>query len=267
MDNTLYIGLSTARPAEADGALLAQTDGITITAVANLSEQGFIDMTHHYSTLYIPGADPCCPDDQQWGNSYVYTPPTPVIKYRNLPFVLHSWGLWVDKASGTLYLAGSRRIGEDRSGVFFRSTNQAQSWQLLADKEAGTGLYRTYDTQGLHGKLYIIWNDVYEKPCGLAVSEDGGTNWTRLAGMATFCRARFAVFDERLLVLRHDRAALYAVDAVGNISTYLFPTFIMKDWSYNNLAVDNMGYLYMVTEDGRIVRTKQSPQLAHTHYN
>ena len=90
--STLHLGFGTARPAERDGALLAQTDGLTVTAVATLTEQGFIDMAWVSNTLYIPGADPCCGDGWDAGNFYVKSATSPITKYRNLPNVFHAWG-------------------------------------------------------------------------------------------------------------------------------------------------------------------------------
>ena len=44
INDTLYIGFGAGRPADVDGALLARSDGVTVTAVATLTEQGFIGM-------------------------------------------------------------------------------------------------------------------------------------------------------------------------------------------------------------------------------
>lgn len=257
ISDTLYIGFGAGRPADVDGSLLVQSDGVTVTAVATLTEQGFIDMTTFSRTLVIPGVDPCCDDDWTWGNTYVYTPTTAAFtKYRNLPNVIHSWGLWSDENEAALYTAVSLSpTGGDGGGVF-SSTNQAQTWTQVADPASGIGQNRTYDIIGLHNKLYVTWNDdTDDGPCGLVVSEDGGQNWNRLAGLSTMCRPRLAVFQDQLLALRDDRAALYAVDASGTAVTHTLPGFQITDWAYNYLTTDAAGNLYVVTADGRIMRT------------
>lgn len=255
--NTLYLGFGTALPAASDGALLTSYDGRALAAIAPLNEQGIVDMTAVGGKLYIPGVDPCCPDDWAWGNTYVYQPPGPVAKYRNLPKVIHSWGLWFDEKDGALYAAvGSySRDRRDWSGKVFRSTDQAKTWVLLADRDDGVGKYRTYDVIGFQQKLYVAWNDVLEKPCGLAESSDGGETWTRLLGHQTDCGARLMVLEDRLLALKSDRRGFVAVDASGSTAEYDFPGFRVPGWAYGYLAYDNRGYLYTITDDGRVVRS------------
>ena len=203
MTDTLFIGHSTGWPADKDGALLSSFDGITITAIYSPTEQGIVAMTAVTDTLYIPGTDPCCPDGWESGNVYVYTPPGPVIKYRNLPNVLHTWAIWFDEASRALYAVVGAHLGDNVTwtGAVYRSTDDCRSWSLVADKSDGVGDYRTYDMVGLHNKLYIYWNDVYPAPCGLAESSDGGATWQRLAVPDTACRVRLAVFQDRLLAM------------------------------------------------------------------
>ncbi|MCP4425479.1 MAG: hypothetical protein GY803_13380 [Chloroflexi bacterium] len=255
ISDTLYIGFGAARPAEADGAILAQTDGVTITAVSTLTEQGFIGMARDGDALIIPGVDPCCDDDWAWGNAYVYKPPHSLVKHRNLPDVIHSWGLWVDETAGTLYTAVSFSPDGGDSGGVFSSADQAQSWMQIADSTDGVGLDRTYDIIGQHEKFYITWNDVYTEACGLAVSENIGQTWSRIGGIQTACRPRLAVFQDNVLALRNDRAALYAINAAGTAVTHTLPGFQAAEWVYNYLTVDGDGALYIIADDGRVLRT------------
>lgn len=256
ISDTLYIGFGAGRPADVDGSLLAQSDGVTVTAVATLTEQGFIGMVNLSGTLFIPGVDPCCTDDWELGNTYVHTPADAAFtKFRNLPDVIHSWGLWADAADGALYTAVSFSPDGGDGGGVFRSTTQAQTWTKMADSASGVGQNRTYDIVDLHSKLYVTWNDGTEDgPCGLAASQDGGQSWNRLPDLSTMCRPRLAVFQDQLLALRDDRTALYAVDAAGTAVTHTLP-FQVTDWAYNYLTTDNAGNLYLVADDGRILRT------------
>jgi alkaline phosphatase len=268
ISDTLYIGFGAGRPADVDGALLARSDGVTVTAVSTLTEQGFIGMAAGAGalsdTLFIPGVDPCCTDGWELGNTYVYTPANAAFaKFRNLPDVIHSWGLWADASAGALYTAVSFSPDGGDGGGVFRSSTQAQTWTKIADSAGGVGQNRTYDIIGLQDKRYVTWNDGAEDgPCGLAVSEDDGQSWSRLPGLSTMCRPRLAVFQDQLLALRDDRAALYAVTvsgtpALSNVEvavTHTLP-FSVTDWAYNYLTTDNVGNLYVVADDGRIMHT------------
>lgn len=256
ISDTLYIGFGAGRPADIDGSLLVRSDGMTVTAVATLTEQGFIGMTNLNGKLFIPGVDPCCTDGWELGNTYVYTPADAAFtKFRNLPDVIHSWGLWADAMDGALYTAISFSPDGGDGGGVFHSTNQAQTWTKIADSASGVGQNRTYDIIGLHDKLYVTWNDSTEDgPCGLAVSEDSGQNWERLPGLSTMCRPRLAVFQDQLLVLRDDQTALYTVDAAGTAVTHTLP-FQTTNWAYNYAATATVSNLYVVTDDGRILRT------------
>jgi hypothetical protein len=255
--NTLYLGFGTALPAARDGALLASYDGRALAAIATLNEQGIMDMTTVGGTLYVPGVDACCPDGWAWGNTYVYQPPGPVAKYRNLPGVIHSWGLWFNGEDDALYAAASSFSRNPRgwSGNVFRSTDQAKTWVRLADRDDGVGQYRTYDVIGFQQKLYVTWNDALEKPCGLAESSDGGETWTRLLVHQTDCGARLMVLGDRLLALKSDRSGFVAVDASGSATAYDFPGFRVPDRAYDYLTHDNRGYRYTITDDGRVVRS------------
>jgi len=261
--NTLYLGFGTGRPSDIDGALLASTDGVTITSIYEPSEQGFIDMTWQGGVLYIPGADPtdpATPPDHQWdwGNTYVYTPTVPpVVKHRNLPDVIHTWGM--ESVNDGLYAATSAHEGdyETWTGEVFFSDDLGASWELIADKTAGVGDYRTYDIARFDNDLYVTWNDVYGEPCGLARSQDDGATWQRLPEFSgyTHCRTRLFTYENQLLILGSARDGILALQPDGSVDTHLFPDFLAQDWIYNPFAVDARDRLYIVTEDNRILRT------------
>lgn len=262
ISDTLYIGFGAARPAESNGSLLASSDGVTVTAAYQPTEQGFIDMASTANTLLIPGPDPtdaALPGGHpwDWGNFYTFTPPAAVVKHRNLPDVIHAWGTWYDAGRSTLYVAAGAHLGDYATwtGQVYTSTDMANNWTLVAGREDGIGQYRTYDIIGFDDKLYAVWNDVYPTPCGLAESGDDGRTWTRLSTAGIVCRARLVVFANRLLALSEEQAALLAVDWVGAITTHPFPDFRVTSWSYNPFTIDGNGHLVTVTEDGRVVRS------------
>lgn len=264
-DNALYLGFGKARPAEFDGALFARFQEDALTAIYQPSEQGFIDMTRDIAlpVIHIPGVDPTDPaqpggSQWDWGNTYVYTPTTEIMtKHRNLPDVIHTWGL--ESTPDGLYAAVSSHLGdyETWTGEVFRSDDLGDDWTLMADKTAGVGAYRTYDISRFAGALFVIWNDALDDPCGLARSDDGGSVWQRLPEFSgyTHCRARLFIYDNQLLILGSARDGILALHPDGSVTTHLFPDFRAQDWAYNPFAVDAQNRLYVVSEDNRILRS------------
>ncbi len=264
-NNALYLGWGTARPAESNGSLFSRYQSNTLTAIYQPSEQGFIEMSKDVALpiIHIPGPDPTDSPGSggsQWdlGNTYAYTPTTGTIaKYRNLPDVIHTWGL--ESTPTGLYAAAGAHMGdyETWTGDVFRSTDMGEHWVQLADKDAGVGEYRTYDIIQFNNKLYVVWNDVYGGNCGLAESSDGGTHWTRLNNFTgyTQCRSRLFIYQNQLLIIGSARDGILALHADGSVSTHLFPDFHVQDWAYNPFAVDDQNRLYVVSEDNRILRT------------
>jgi len=264
-NDALYLGFGKARPAEFSGSLFARFQSNVLTALYQPSEQGFVDMTKDISLplIHIPGPDPTGaaePGGSQWdwGNTYVYTPTTGVMtKHRNLPNVIHTWGL--ESTAAGLYVATGAHEGDYQTwtGEVFFSDDLGENWELIADKTAGVGAYRTYDITQFNGKLYIVWNDVYGWPCGLARRQDKGVTWQRLSEFTgyTHCRSRLFIYDNQLLALRAERDGILALQPDGSVDNHLFPDFLAQDWSYNPFAIDAQNRLYIVSQNQRILRT------------
>jgi len=263
--NDLYLGFGKARPAESNGALFAKYQSNSIDAIYQPSEQGFIDMTKDVDGqhLHIPGPDPTDPANGghqwDWGNTYVYTPTagTQVLKHRNLPNVIHTWGMESDSTG--LYTAVSSHTGdyETWTGEVFRSTDMGETWTRIADKDDSVGDYRTYDIIKFNNKFYVTWNDEYGKACGLAESADLGVTWQRISlfNERTNCRTRLFIYDNKLLALAAARDGLLALHTDGSVTAHLFPDFKAQTWLYNPFAIDTSNRLYIVTEAGQIKRT------------
>ena len=252
---TLYMGFGTARPAESDGALLAGYAGEEIRAIAPLTEQGVVDMTAGGGALYVAGVDPCCGDDWQWGNVYMLRDNN-LTKHRNLPNVVHTWGLWFEDFFGVLYASVGAHLGanETLTGGVFLTNRTVDFWLPMADRDDGVGEYRTYDIIGVKRTLYVTWAD-HNETCGLAQSRNGGRSWIRFTSNQVECRTRLVKFNDKIVALKAGRRGLAVVDSDRSVQEFMFPDFRTPEWAYNSLTVDARGYLYVFAEDGRVMRS------------
>jgi hypothetical protein len=251
---TLYLGFGADLPALRDGALLGGFDDQGLRAIATLTEQGMLDMTVANETLLIPGVDPCCPDGWESGNFYLYRPATGLIKRRNLPNVLHSWGAWYDAGEGAIYLAASAHPGDFLTsiGQIWRTGDEGASWELVADGNDGVGSYRTYDVIGHDGSMVAVSR---AESCTLVARPPGQTMWVEAApGRQVACGHRLAGFGGRVIALDAGRAALHVLPPQGGPSLVDVP-FTVDTVAYNWAAVAG-GFLYVISEDGRILVTR-----------
>ena len=254
MAGTLYLGFGADRPVLRDGALLAAFDDQGLRAIAPLDEQGILDMTVANETLLIPGVDPCCPDGWESGNFYLYHPGTGLIKRRNLPNVLHAWGTWYDAGENAIYLAASAHPGDFLTsiGQIWRTGDEGRNWELVADGNDGVGSYRTYDVIGHQGALFAVSRaDV----CTLVARPPGQTTWVDvLPGSRVACGPRLVGFDGRLIAFDVDRSAFHVLPPDGAPSRVNVP-FTVDTVAYNWAAVAG-GFLYVISDDGRILVTR-----------
>ncbi|MBA3534415.1 MAG: hypothetical protein H0T73_21040 [Ardenticatenales bacterium] len=259
--NDLYIGWSTARPAESDGAFVARYNGSTVSAVGALTEQGVHEMLWSGDTLHIAGTDPCCPDGWEAGNHYTYRPPGPLVKHRNLENglqgVLHTWGLWMSE-EGVLYAAVSADETTVAAAQLFSSTTQGEQWSYVGTM----GTDRAYDVIGVEGRLYALSSDADEGVIHLKVSEDGGQQWQSVMGDA-LQRTRLTVFGDRLLAVSENRKEIIAVRN-DEVVRYPIPIGFEMGGTYTDLesyvdyhllvVVDD--YLYALWEPSHAVSTR-----------
>ncbi len=252
---TLYLGIGTARPAEANGALLVKTDGTTLKAVKQLDEQGFVDMRAGGSTLYIPGVDPL--EDWSMGEIYVGNPPDAVSKHRDMPNVIHTWGLDPQTDKGRLYAAVGMHAGDNQTfyGGVLISDDDGDSWNVVADPRHTLGAYRTYDIRQFCGKLYVTANDDYEKASQLAVSSDGGATWKRIR-VSVESRPRLLAGRDYLAALAWGRDGLQLVTPGGKVTKARFPGFYAADWAYNYICAGYGGWYYLLADAGRLYNSR-----------
>jgi hypothetical protein len=253
--DTLYLGLGTARPAEANGALLAETDGKKLKAVTPLQEQGFVAMRSSGNGLYVPGPDPV--EDWSLGNVYVGKPPEALKKHRNLVNVIHSWGLYPDADTGRIYTAVGQHAGDCQTfyGGVFISEDDGESWTPVEDRRHILGGYRTYDITRFGGKLYVTANDDYERPSQLVVSSDSGSTWKRVHGQIE-SRPRLLGSRDYLVALGWGRDGLNLVSADGKVTRTKFRDFRAADWAYNYICAGYGGWYYLLADGGRLYNSR-----------
>lgn len=254
--DALYLGLGTARPAEADGALLARLDAGGLTALRSLDEQGFVDMTLVDGRIYIPGADPM--DDWSAGNLYVHDLATgETAKQRTLPNAIHAWQ--VRSADGRLLVAVGRYLPElgdwPYAGGILASADGGLTW--TADDSRALGAHRTYDLVLGRGMDVALVDDADVSGCQLATRVDGG-EWQRSQAWV-LCRLRLCASsagggdpkNRAVLALSQDTRSL----VVAGSERIIPLPFAVEPWAYNWSAYAGRT-LHVATADGRIMATQ-----------
>lgn len=253
LGDELYFGLGTGAPSELDGALLARTDGITVTNLGELDEQGADEITYFNGAIHVAGNDPCCPDGGEAGNHYIYTTTTGLTKYRDpvngLPYVFHTWGFEI--VGDYLYAATSGSFGPPdniRTGKIFRTTDGV-TWELVSY----LGSWRTYDIMQNSEQFYaLVIDGIGSSDVYLTASRDA-QNWTPIV-TDSLQPIALREFNGKTLAVSRDRKTIYAVSKVGDIREYAVPNPLGLGWKYGinrNIWVVVEPYLYVIAEQDK----------------
>lgn len=243
--STIYIGLGNW-PGSTNGAVvMSSVDGKTFVTEKVLDEQGVLDMSVHGGVLWVPGVDPT--DDWTFGNIYrlssgVWT------KLRTLTNVIHTLGLWHD---GThLHVATGAHIGNflTWTGQTFRSADNGATW----DSPVTISNYRVYDIIGWQARLYAV-TYLLDASRQVQYSADDGVTWSVISGASPVQNPRMTIWGDYLLIVT-DTGSLYTVDTSYTLAE-LTPDFTIYTSGFSPLAVDDVGYLYVLATDGGIYRT------------
>ncbi len=242
MQDRMMIGFSSGQPTAQNGALLATFDPQNgISALYQPYEQGIHDLAVEGDRLYIAGIDPCCPDDWSFGNFYTYHSQEGVTKYRNLPNVVHSFGMHAE--GDTIYISTGSHTGDFITpiGQIFKSTDQGEHWTHVSSP-AG---YRIYDIIRFREKLYAVFNDSEGEESLLYSSPDNGQQWSQAGTYAIRHTARLFQFNDQLIGMGADGKSLVVANKDHQVDSIPLNDFrLLLDPNYNVFTQDNHGYLY-----------------------
>jgi hypothetical protein len=290
VENDLYIGLGTGLPSLGEGAMVAKFDGIHISSIGTLTEEGIHEMIwdSQRRILHIAGTDPW-PDDWTAGNHYRYDPSAnkKIEKHRDkengLKNVIHTWGLclagnqvlWaaVNSHDGSFERDKNfmRKIfhrinsiidssyysidyGVTRAGQIFKSEDGGLNWKLVSN----LGYFRAYDIIEFNNVLYAIYADKPEMPCRLAKSDDKGMTWQDIS-QCQVQNVHLTPFKNKLLCVSDNGKSIYSMVS-GKLEKYDLPVGYEIKSRYNfNLLTTGKHFLYILCtqQDGAsaIIRT------------
>ena len=163
------------------------------------------------------------------------------------------------KPLARLYAVVGAHLGDNETwtGAVYRSTDGCNSWSAGGRQE---------QTASATTGPMTWWVCTTSSTSTGTMSIPHRAGWRRAATAArpgsgspvpdTACRVRLAVFQDRLLALTLDQRGLTTVDGAGHVQIYPLPNFRIPDYAFNYLATDRAGYLYAITDDGRVVRSR-----------
>jgi len=195
-------------------------------------------------------------------------------KFRNMPNVLHTWGLWKDNTG--LYAAAStetKDVADSLKGWILKSTDNGQSW--------GTPVvvsnYRAFDIIKFNGKLYAVAEDInnnarpvtYEIPAGspdagltyhnYIIKSTDGLTWSDVGLNHHDFASRLVIFNEMLVTVNFNptdqkRNIISSIKKDGAIDSHNLGTMAIAKGE-NNIVDGKDGYLYAITKENKVVRS------------
>lgn len=278
----LYVALSDGIPPEGNsGALVLKIRGDLITPLTvanqnnpNITEQGLhsLFVTSDQSQLVVPGTDPCCPDNWDFGNVYTNEVGTSdVYKYREtsgLDHVVHFWGI-TETPEGlygavSSYFAGLGDWGT--AGEIFRSSDRGVTWNrvteypgnFMANPSGLLSTYRILDIVWFANRLYI--HNLREGASGqpmVQFSDNYGKSWNQVDGVVAANYPRMQVFKNWLIGATHNGANLFVIDEQNAVR--LIPVTFMGQQQYvaNTYQpfASSADHLFVLTGNGRVLKT------------
>lgn len=261
--DTVYVGLAGDRPNLIDGATLARINENSLEHVGFIYEQGFSEMLYKDGTLYIPGADPAFGQSWALGNVYFYDHVNggPVVLKRTQPRSIHTHRISVDD-EGAIYTGIHTRQSD---GQFYnqliKSTDDGDSWEILNSHIYSERHFT--DILENDGRLYL--ND--GRLGTFEYSDDDALTWNVIGSIEGVGLYLLDSWQERVVGFK-------SINSLANTTTFNIATGITNQVStvegatlaiwkpvdgqtvqpFNPFVTSPDGYLYMITDDNRIVR-------------
>jgi hypothetical protein len=280
-DSTLYLWINGWLPAGEGAWAIAKysSEDQSVDYIYKLNDNGSMTFTDMWDGIGIPWIDPCCGDplsdeweswrynhEWDWWNFYfLNTSNWSVTKHRNLANVFHGWWSWYDTQNNKMYYASSNHAAdtEDRNdvtpfGALYSTTNKWDSWKSIAGINSNIWNFRTYDVIGTDGILYVQWSDgtAWSEVCGIAKSINDGGTWERIEWVSLRCATRLHIVWTQLVALSQQGNSFALVDINTNAVNYKSFADSFSNTSYHTFTQDNSGNVYIGTNNGRIMYTK-----------
>ena len=280
-DSTLFLWINGWLPAgEGNWAIATYSwEDQSIDYIYKLNDNGSMTFSDMWDGIGIPWVDPCCGDllsdtweswrynhEWDWWNFYfLNTSNLSVTKHRNLANVFHGWWAWYDKENEKMYYASSNHAAdtEDRNdvtpfGALYSTTNKWDSWKSIAGIDSNIWNFRTYDVIGTDGILYIQWRDgsAWSEVCGIAKSINDGDTWKRIEWVSLYCATRLHIVWSQVVALSQQGTSFVLVNTNTDTVTYKSFADSFSNTSYHTFTQDNSGNIYIWTNDGRVMQTR-----------
>ncbi|QQR93689.1 hypothetical protein IPJ91_00845 [bacterium] len=267
----LYIGISGCAPSECSAGLLAQYDGSTtlVPIVEDNSgvthnvydDDGIHDIDVYNDKMYIVGTDPGNGDGWELGNVYTFTPKEGIIKFRTLPNVVHSLG---QTHVGNDWYIANGNIDDAQVNVFSNilvSSDGGNSWTSFGQPSD----YRTYDIADLDGTKYALVRNLANSYTDYKLMRNVANtpnDWQSInfGQFIPYSRphpfARLTRLEDKIIGITSSNGIFSIKNSSANATLHTLPGGRLPVQQYNPIAVDNDGYVYIITTNKEVIRTK-----------
>ncbi|QQR93591.1 carboxypeptidase regulatory-like domain-containing protein [bacterium] len=265
----LYIGISACVPLGCPGGLLTKFEGDNLIPILRdvdgvptniYKEDGIHDIDVYNDKMYILGTDPAFGDGWELGNVYTFTPEEGIIKFRTLPNTVHSLG---QTHIGDTWYVSTGNINSTQTQNYsslFASLDGGNTWNMLAQ----TGNYRAYDILNNNNFGYFIIRDVgaYVKIKRTNL-DDASLTLTEVpivgygySVITPSIVARLTRLEDKIIGITSSNGIFSIKNSSGNATLHTLPGGRLPVQQFNPIAVDNDGYVYIITTNKEVIRTK-----------
>lgn len=266
--NKLYLAVGGCKPAECGGGLLVEYNVDTeiaraITSVNKIgeiynpiTEESLHDLDEYNGKLYIAGTDPSVADDWSLGNVYTYSDIEGITKFRTIPNAVHTWG---QKIINNKWYITTGSVQPDLVTTYsdiFVSDDEGSTWTSLSQPND----YRVYDIAESGGNFFITANTGGVTTLMRNASSDLST-WIPInTSIEPSASHRLIETENGILYLSkiNVNTLVEVTNDTFDVKVHHLPlsTSFETNLYYNKLAIDESGYLYALSSDRTVIRTK-----------